>query len=132
MVNIGKDTLPGTPLDQLRKAAYAASGTPKEQPKLSDAEKVWYERSEAVRAYVLARAAGICEACDEPAPFTKKGGGPYLESHHTKLVADDGPDHPAWVSAICPTCHRRIHSGEDGVDWNKGLQARLVQKEAAG
>lgn len=117
-------------LKELRQAAYAASGMDKAISKASDAKRSWYVRSAKVRDYVLARSEGICEACDEPAPFLKKDGSPYLEPHHTTRLADEGPDHPAFVGAICPTCHRRIHSGEDGALWNKELQKRLKAKEA--
>ncbi len=82
-----------------------------------------------MRDYVLARARGKCEACDQDAPFVKRDGTPYLEPHHTTRLADEGPDHPAWVAAICPTCHRRIHSGQDGAEWNSRLEERLKQKE---
>lgn len=116
-------------LDDLRKAAYAASGGVKAVSKTSDVKRSWFERSASVRDYVLARADGICEACDQPAPFCKKDGSPYLEPHHTTRLADEGLDHPAWVGAICPTCHRRIHSGEDGEQWNEQLQQRLKVKE---
>lgn len=116
-------------LEELRKAAYAASGTPGVESKPSNAKRSWYERSAKVRDYVLARAQGTCEACDEDAPFVKRNGAPYLEPHHTTRLADEGPDHPAWVAAICPTCHRRIHSGKDGAEWNHRLEARLKEKE---
>jgi hypothetical protein len=36
---------------------------------------------------------------------------------------------PKAIGAICPTCHRRIHSGEDGLSWNRKLQERLKEKE---
>ena len=116
-------------LKELRQMAYAAAGEEKANSKASNAKRSWYERSAKVRDYVLARSEGICEACDQPAPFRKKNGTPYLEPHHTTRLADEGPDHPAWVGAICPTCHRRIHSGEDGAQWNKRLQERLKAKE---
>ncbi|TAM52620.1 MAG: HNH endonuclease [Paraburkholderia sp.] len=116
-------------LDELREAAYAASVVEKAISKAGNTKRSWYERSAKVRAYVLARSKGICEACDEPAPFRKKDGSPYLEPHHTSRLADEGPDHPAWVGAICPTCHRRIHSGIDGTNWNRLLQERLEAKE---
>jgi 5-methylcytosine-specific restriction protein A len=83
------------------------------------------KRSRAVRAYVLRRAAGICEACDVAAPFVTQGGSPYLEPHHMTRRADDGPDHPAWVAGICPNCHRRIHYGEDGDRYNEALLAKV-------
>jgi len=78
---------------------------------------------------VLARAAGVCEAGDEKAPFLKKNGTPYLEPHHTHRMADSGPDHPLSVGAICPTCHRRIDSGIDGDEWNQKLKGRIQEKE---
>lgn len=116
-------------LEELRRAAYAASGVEKSISKASNAKRSWYERSAKVRDYVLARSKGVCEACDQAAPFHRKDGTPYLEPHHTTRLADEGPDHPAWVGALCPTCHRRIHSGEDGTQWNSRLQERLKAKE---
>jgi len=116
-------------LEELRRAAYDASQDHGPISKASDAKRSWYERSAAVRDYVLARSEGVCEACDQPAPFLKKDGNAYLEPHHTTRLADEGPDHPAWVGAICPNCHRRIHSGIDGADWNKRLRERLKAKE---
>ncbi len=114
-----------TPLISLKEAAYAAAAEESEQTDPATAKRIWFKRSEAVKRYVLARANGTCEACDEPAPFKKKDGTPYLEPHHTQRLADEGPDHPAWVGAICPNCHRRIHSGEDGEAWNDRLRDRL-------
>lgn len=117
-------------LADLRKAAYDAAKPEKKASKGSrEIKRSWYERSEQVKEYVLARSEGICEACDDPAPFTKKDGSPYLEPHHTTRLSDDGPDHPEWVGAICPTCHRRIHSGHDGVSWNEKLRKKLKAKE---
>lgn len=116
-------------LDQLRALAYAAGASGASTANSGDAKQSWYKRSEAVKRYVLARAAGTCEACLLPAPFTKKDGSPYLEPHHTKRLSDEGPDHPSWVGAICPNCHRRIHSGADGDSWNEGLQERLRELE---
>jgi 5-methylcytosine-specific restriction protein A len=116
---------PAQTLTILRAAAYEAAVSQQERKTPFQARQSWFRRSEAVKRYVLARANGRCEACELPAPFMKKEGGPYLEPHHTQRLADDGPDHPKWVGAICPNCHRRIHSGEDGKDWNTQLQERL-------
>ena len=60
-----------------------------------------------------------------------RDGTPYLEPHHTTRLADEGLDHPATVGAICPTCHRRIHSGADGAAWNERLLKRIAEKEQA-
>lgn len=89
-----------------------------------------YERSAQVRAYVLARAAGQCELCSKPAPFNRKGDGtPYLESHHINRLSDGGLDHPAFIGAVCPNCHRRVHFGVDGRELNDFLRARITQIE---
>jgi len=119
----------GASLDVLREAAYSAATAPRSARKESESKKSWYERSQRVRKYVLARAAGVCEACDQAAPFLRKDGTPYLEPHHTTRLADEGPDHPQSVGAICPTCHRKIHSGAEGEAWNLRLKERLTQKE---
>jgi 5-methylcytosine-specific restriction protein A len=119
------ETDPAQALTALRAVAYEAAASQPERKNPIQARQSWFRRSEAVKRYVLARANGKCEACELPAPFMKKEGGPYLEPHHTQRLADDGPDHPKWVGAICPNCHRRIHSGEDGKDWNTRLQERL-------
>lgn len=82
---------------------------------------IYRARSKAVHEYVLKRADGTCEGCHNPAPFRKKSGGPYLEPHHTKRVADDGPDHPENVIGLCPNCHRRAHSSVDATAFNQRL-----------
>lgn len=84
-----------------------------------------YQRSADVRNYVLARANGACEGCEKPAPFIRKDGSPYLEPHHIRRVSDGGPDHPAFVIALCPTCHRRVHAGHDGTEYNASLLERM-------
>jgi 5-methylcytosine-specific restriction protein A len=84
-----------------------------------------HRQSEAVKLYVLRRAKGACEACKQPAPFNTVKGSPYLEPHHTRRVADGGPDHPRWVAGICPNCHRRVHHGHDGSDYNRDLAEYL-------
>lgn len=107
----------------LRKAAYAAvQSTP--NPK-AGSRRNFYMRAAAIKNYVLARAKGICEACDKPAPFIRANGTPYLEPHHTLRLSDGGPDHPRWVGAICPTCHRHIHHGQAGTELNDQLKLRL-------
>ena len=70
-----------------------------------------YERSRIVRAYVLARAKGLCEYERRPAPFVREDGEPYLEPHHIERLSDGGPDDPRSIIVLCPNCHRRAHSG---------------------
>jgi 5-methylcytosine-specific restriction protein A len=85
-----------------------------------------YERSRDVRDYVLARAGNNCEGCHSLAPFTRKDGSPYLEPHHIRRLSDGGPDHPAFVIALCPNCHRRVHAGADGDTYNAMLLTRMA------
>jgi 5-methylcytosine-specific restriction protein A len=91
-----------------------------------------YRRSQAVRVYVLRRAAGICEGCGAEAPFLRPDGRPYLEPHHIRRRADGGPDHPRWVAALCPNCHRRVHCGKDGASYNSSLADLIGARESAG
>jgi 5-methylcytosine-specific restriction protein A len=89
-----------------------------------------YQRSADVRNYVLRRANGVCEGCEQPAPFRRPDGSAYLEPHHTTKMSDGGPDHPRFVAALCPTCHREVHHGEAAAERNSKLQARLLRLEA--
>lgn len=82
------------------------------------------ERSVAVKIYALRRAQGICEGCCNAAPFLGLDGRPFLEAHHIRRLADEGPDHPDWVVALCPNCHRRVHCGADGAEFNTSLMRK--------
>ena len=111
------------PLEELRRRAIEDAVA---HPERREGRRSYIERSASVRAYVLTRAGGICESCDKPAPFRRSNGEPYLEPHHTRRLADGGPDHPLWVGAVCPACHREIHHGEKGRTKNDELQKKLV------
>ncbi|HEV7942372.1 MAG TPA: HNH endonuclease signature motif containing protein [Solirubrobacteraceae bacterium] len=113
-------------LEQLREAALEK---PTANAEPVQTKRTAYRRSAAVRAYTLARAKGICEGCDSPAPFLTAAGRPYLEPHHTRRISDGGPDHPSAVIALCPTCHTRAHYAHDGVELNHALIAHLREIE---
>ncbi|MGI6631678.1 MAG: NUDIX domain-containing protein [Bacillota bacterium] len=115
-------------LESLRGKAIEASSHRVERDTRSSV--VW-ERSQVVATYVLKRAYGFCEACGQPAPFERRNHTPYLEAHHTKRVSDDGPDAPSYVMALCPICHRRVHYGVDGKEYNAQIQVVPRQIEAA-
>ena len=68
------------------------------------------QRNPYVVAYTLRRANGICELCEQPAPFNKSNGEPYLEVHHVKHLKDGGGDMTENAVALCPNCHRMMHS----------------------
>lgn len=116
-------------LAEARRLAIAASTAPGGKTEQS-AIRSLYARSKAVKDYVLMRADGICECCLKPAPFTRHNGSPYLEPHHTTRVSDGGPDHPRFVGAVCPSCHREIHYGKDGESKNSLLRVLLQKIEA--
>jgi 5-methylcytosine-specific restriction protein A len=112
--------------DLRRRALEASQEAPGRAPRVTSV----FERSAAVRDYVLARAQGVCESCSSPAPFLRPDGVPYLEPHHIKRLTDGGPDHPRLVIALCPNCHRRVHSGADGPAFNDSLAARMTKIES--
>ncbi|QGW83606.1 HNH endonuclease [Variovorax paradoxus] len=118
-------------LQESRNRAIAASEVIGSQENKKGSRTI-YERSRAVRDYVLQRAAGKCELCESPAPFTRNDGRPYLEPHHTTRLSDGGPDHPQFVAALCPACHREVHYGEHAQVKNLTLKERLQVLEAAG
>lgn len=116
-------------LQELREAAYAAVGIGPRGGNTANRPRTYYERSKAVRDYVLARANGICECCTTAAPFSRGNGSPYLEPHHIRRVSDGGPDHPAFVAAVCPNCHCEIHHGMKGANINVVLGRHVAEIE---
>jgi 5-methylcytosine-specific restriction protein A len=86
-----------------------------------------YTRSEVVKQFALRMAEGVCQGCDEEAPFIDSDGDPYLEVHHLHSRADGGADDPENVLAICPNCHRRVHHGRGGDRFNQGLIEKAAE-----
>jgi 5-methylcytosine-specific restriction endonuclease McrA len=114
-------------LQRLRKQAERESSENPEREDVSSSTTTTsrYKRSSAVREYALARAEGTCEVCNKDAPFLKKNGDPYLEVHHVNELSEGGADDPSIVGAVCPSCHKEIHYGEDGDELNEKLRKRL-------
>lgn len=127
---IAEELLPTAPvsLAELRRRALA-SATEAAERSPREARGLYYKRSADVRAYVLGRANGKCEACGQPAPFNRPDCTPYLEPHHTQRISDGGPDHPRWVAALCPNCHREAHYGAERQRMNGRLQHDLALVE---
>jgi len=66
-------------------------------------------RRENVILYTLKRANGICQLCNQPAPFLNKNGIPFLEVHHIDFLSEGGSDTIYNTVALCPNCHRKMH-----------------------
>lgn len=115
-------------IEAAREAALAVTQRIPAASVLSTVRNI-YQRSRVVAHYVLKRAKGRCESCGNLAPFYKPDGSPYLEPHHTNRVSDGGLDHPKFVAAICPNCHREIHSGVNGVEKNLALAEKIKNIE---
>ena len=89
----------------------------------------YYERSELLKEYAKQRAAGICEFCNQNAPFQTIKNEPYLEVHHIFRLADEGPNCPKNVAALCPNCHRKAHYGSCRLKMQTTLFDLIKQKE---
>ena len=68
-----------------------------------------YRRDPYVKEYAKRIANGICQLCNQPAPFNNLSGEPFLEVHHIVPLADGGRDSIDNVVALCPNCHRKVH-----------------------
>ncbi len=114
-------------LDALRRVALTSS-----RPEMPQHARLRIVRasSEAIRLYALRRARGICELCEQDAPFKSPAGSPFLEVHHLDRRTDGGPDHPSHVGALCPNCHRAVHHAHDARLRNDSLRKRVLALEA--
>ncbi|TCT82373.1 HNH endonuclease signature motif containing protein [Pseudomonas sp. LP_4_YM] len=100
----------------------------KSEPRMSLTE--YRSRSAAVHLYASLRSNGQCEACGSLAPFSRPDGRSFLEVHHLTRLADDGPDLPSNVAALCPNCHRRVHYSVDRKEFGRKLQDAIALKES--
>lgn len=104
---------------ELRKSS--ADSSSKRKARLVNSQKkpislhtnlIIFKRNPDVVAEVLFRANGICEKCNNPAPFFRKSDNtPYLEVHHYIPLSEGGDDTIENAIAVCPNCHRRLHFG---------------------
>lgn len=78
-----------------------------------------YERNPYVTEFAKRRANGVCELCNQVAPFTNKQNEPYLETHHIEWLSNGGSDTIENTVALCPNCHKKMHVVDDPRDKNK-------------
>ncbi|WP_161633189.1 MULTISPECIES: HNH endonuclease signature motif containing protein [unclassified Labrenzia] len=98
---------------KLKRGGGADAGPPPGHQTVDKAPRTasTYKRDPVVQAWVEAQAQGICELCRKPAPFKRDDGSPFLEVHHVRPLAEGGPDTVCNAVAVCPNCHRELHSG---------------------
>lgn len=70
-----------------------------------------FRRNPDVIAEVLFLANGVCQGCDQVAPFLCADGRPHLEVHHRQPLAEGGTDTVENAIALCPNGHRKRHYG---------------------
>lgn len=80
-----------------------------------------FQRDPVVKAWILQQAGDKCERCNNPSPFNRADGSPYLEVHHVRPLALGGADITTNAVALCPNCHRHLHHG-----WDADQQTRLL------
>ena len=114
------------PLIRLRENAYKNSVVKVRTYKTTATGR---STSTAIHSYATQRSKGICESCDEAAPFTTKNGRPYLEVHHLIPISKGGPDHPENVAAVCPNGHRRTEKSKDSDQFNNDIIKKVLAKE---
>lgn len=101
--------------EELKRRALAARGKPAKRPSLTEQ----FSRRPEVAEYVKTASNGRCDLCQCEAPFKTKSGEPYLECHHIKPLSIGGHDTVENAVALCPNCHRKMHSLDSKGDREK-------------
>jgi 5-methylcytosine-specific restriction endonuclease McrA len=86
-----------------------------------------FVRNPYVVAATVLRSNGKCEmpGCARTL-FIRDNGTSYLEVHHVVPLAEHGDDTLANAAALCPHCHRELHSGKNRKDRRKILAAHIA------
>ena len=113
-------------LDKSELARRAAMASPVPQT-VQLAATTGYVRDPYVAAYVKMLANGMCDLCPKPAPFLTLDSEPYLESHHVIWLSRGGHDSIDNVVALCPNCHRKMHSRDEKAD-REHLLCRIANR----
>ena len=111
--------------NEARLSTPSGNLTPNRQVK----ESTSFIRDPKVAAWVLKNSNGVCESCNESAPFTKPDGDFYLEVHHLRRLADGGSDTITNAVAVCPNCHRRLHYANDRNEVLSDLYQKISRLE---
>lgn len=97
-----------------RQAVFSRANKATGKPARRMLEKEDFVRDPFVVRAALLRSLGKCEmpgcTCNL---FLKDDGSPYLEVHHVLPLGEGGHDSLLNAAALCPHCHRELHSGKD-------------------
>ncbi|WP_245134979.1 HNH endonuclease [Acinetobacter nosocomialis] len=93
-------------IEQLIADAHATAQT---QVSYRNTKTKYFIRSVAIAELAKRLANGVCQLCEQPAPFKDQHGEPYLETHHIEWLAHGGPDTVENTVALCPNCHKKMH-----------------------
>ncbi|MEZ5654944.1 MAG: HNH endonuclease signature motif containing protein [Sphingobium sp.] len=113
-------------LDALAKH-FASPPKGSKSPEVQTSQSMQFKRDFEVKAWVLEQADGICECCEQPAPFKRPDGRAYLEVHHVRTLADGGSDTVENAVAVCPNCHCALHYSLDSKVLAERLYERVVR-----
>ena len=102
-------------LEELEKRARYSQ----KQASLRQVSTTSFERNPYVAELAKRRAEGTCQLCENSAPFEDKKGKPFLETHHIEWLSKGGEDTIENTVALCPNCHRKMHSLNLKSDRNK-------------
>ena len=108
---------------ELSKTAHQISQQNKGVRHVTHTKQNRYMRSRFISDYVKQLAHGVCQLCEQPAPFITNSGVPFLHAHHIVYLSQGGTDTIENTIALCPNCHARIHELELSTD-----VAKLMQK----
>ena len=105
------------------KALFLRAVHANKQPITRQVDSSAYEKNVYVSELAKRRADGVCQLCDQPAPFLTKNGEPYLECHHIVRLAKGGEDSIENTVALCPNCNKKMHYLNQKADVNKLKEA---------
>lgn len=112
-------------IDELSKRAKRANGKP--GTRITTCNQ--FDRNQDVVEYVLRKARGYCQLCEQEAPFKRPSREPYLEVHHVIWLGKGGEDTVENAVALCPNCHRKMHIVDNQKDVGK-LRLSAVRNAA--
>ena len=113
---------------ELKRKGFKAppKGNTKPQRKESSGSTTFVRLADVV-AWVELRANGVCELCDQPAPFEEKEWRRVPRgSPHRPSFRGCGADTVENAAGICPNCHRKCHHWERRPEHSGSLSRRKI------